>query len=60
MKYFTYDNKNATNLGKLYLLPKIHKCLNNVPGRPVLSNWGVSWFSSEKGDGTRSARYYRL
>ena len=29
------------NLGKLYLLPKIHKRLFNVPGRPVISNCGT-------------------
>ena len=26
------------NLGKLYLIPKIHKRLESVPGRPVISN----------------------
>ena len=41
MKYFLYDYKNATNLGKLYFLPKIHKKLFNVPGRPVISNCGT-------------------
>ena len=40
MKYFTYEFKKATNFGKLYLLPKIHKRLHNVPGRPVISNCG--------------------
>ena len=30
------------DLGKLYLLPKIHKRLSNVPRRPVLSNCGTS------------------
>ena len=34
--------KKATNLGKFYLLPKIHKRLENVPGRPVISNCGAS------------------
>ena len=29
------------NLGKLYLLPKIHKRLSEVPGRPVISNCGA-------------------
>ena len=24
---------------RFYLLPKIHKQLNNVPGRPFISNW---------------------
>ena len=33
--------KKATNLGKLYLLPKNHKRLENVPGRPVISNCGT-------------------
>ena len=27
-------------LGRFYLLPKIHKRLHNVPGRPVISNSG--------------------
>ena len=26
------------NLGKMYVLPKIHKRLSDVPGRPVFSN----------------------
>ena len=38
LKYFTIAFKKATNLGKLYLLPKIHKRLENVPGRPVILN----------------------
>ena len=41
LKYFTYEFKNSANLGKLYLLPKIHKRLENVPGRPVISNCGT-------------------
>ena len=39
--YFKFNFKKATNLGKLYLLPKIHKGLSNVPGRPVISNCGT-------------------
>ena len=42
LKYFTIDFKKATNLGKLYLLPKIHKRLFEVPRRPVISNCGTS------------------
>ena len=41
MKYFTYDYKKACNLSKLYLLPKTHKRLFNVPGRLVISNCGT-------------------
>ena len=39
--YFSYECKKITNLGKLYLLPKIHKRLENVPVRPVISNCGT-------------------
>ena len=31
---------NNSKLGRLYLLPKIRKRLHNVPGRPVISNFG--------------------
>ena len=41
LTYFTIDFKEATNLGKLYLLHKIHKRLFEVPGRPVISNCGT-------------------
>ena len=41
LKYFTIEFKKATNLGKLYLLSKIHKRLENVPGTPVISNCGT-------------------
>ena len=40
-KYFSTEFKKATNLCKLYLLLKIHKRLENVPGRPVISNCGT-------------------
>ena len=39
LKYFAYEYKKATNLGKLYLLPENHKRLFNVLGRPVISNF---------------------
>ncbi|MEO0684792.1 MAG: hypothetical protein AAFY76_07015, partial [Cyanobacteria bacterium J06649_11] len=35
MKYFFVKDPK---LGRFYLLPKIHKRLHNVPGRPVISN----------------------
>ena len=41
LKYFTIEFKKATNLGKLYLLQKIYKCFENVPGRPDFSNCGT-------------------
>ena len=41
LKYFSSEFKKTYNLGKLYLLPKIYKCLSDVPGRPVISNCGT-------------------
>ena len=41
LKYFIINDKKATNLGKMYLLPKIHKRLYDVPGRPVISSCGT-------------------
>ena len=41
LKYFSYSFKNASCLGKMYLLPKTHKRLYNVPGRPIISNCGT-------------------
>ena len=38
LKYFYYEYGKATNFGKLYFLPKIHKRLHNVPDRPVILN----------------------
>ena len=37
LKYFFI---NKPKQGRVYLLPKIHKRLHNVPGRPVFSNSG--------------------
>ena len=47
LKYFTYNFKKATNIGILYFLPKIHKRLRDVPGRPVISNCGTPTEVSE-------------
>ena len=41
LQCFTYKYKKTTSLGKMYLLPKIHKRLFDVPGRPVISNCGT-------------------
>ena len=41
LKYFTYEYNKICNLGKMYLLPKIHKRLSDVTGRPVISNCGM-------------------
>ena len=42
LKYFTYEYKKVCNLGKMYPSPKIYKRLSDVPGRPVISNSGMS------------------
>ena len=47
MGYISSDNKkylevSKPQLGKFYLLPKINKRLENVPGRPVISNCGTA------------------
>ena len=48
-KYFSYEFKKSCNLGKLYLLPKIHKSLENVPGRPHQLMYNiVHWGSNSK------------
>ena len=39
--YFKSNFKKVTNVGKFYLIPKIHKSLSKVPGRPVISNCGM-------------------
>ena len=39
--YFKFNFKKATNVGKFYLLPKIHKSLSKVPGHPLISNCGM-------------------
>ena len=41
LKYFTYKFKKATNLEVFDLCLKIHKRLENVPERPVISNCGA-------------------
>ena len=41
LKYFSYEFKESNNLGKLYLLPKIHKDLKNVPRRPAISDCSI-------------------
>ena len=40
--YFNFNFKKVTTIGKLYLLPRIHKWLSNVPGRSVVSNCGTT------------------
>ena len=37
-----YLKGKSLNLGRFYLLPKIHKSLVEVPGKPVVSNCGTS------------------
>ena len=38
MKYFVFEYKKACNLGKLCLLPNIHRRLFKIPRRSVISN----------------------
>ena len=41
LKYFSYSFKNTSCLRKMYHLPKIHKPLYNVPGRPLILSCGT-------------------
>ena len=41
-KYFNYNFKKATNPGKLYFVPEMHKRLSAVPGRLITSNCGTT------------------
>ena len=47
-KYFTYQYRKSTNLGKLYLLPKIYRRIFAVPGRFVISNCGTTTEKHQK------------
>ena len=40
---YRYLKGKESKLGRFYLLPKIHKHMENVPGRPVssISNCGI-------------------
>ena len=38
--YLEYLFNKDSYLARFYFLPKIHKWLHNVPGRPVISNCG--------------------
>ena len=40
-KHLSFEYKKNNNLGKLYLLPKTHKRLKDIPGRAVISNYGT-------------------
>ena len=40
-KHLSHSYKKSTNLVKMYLLPKICKQLESVPGRPVVSKSGT-------------------
>ena len=41
LKYFSYEYRKATSIGKLYFIPKTRKTIHNVPGRPLISNCGT-------------------
>lgn len=40
-----YFNVNNSKVGRFYLIPKIHKRLHDVPGRPTISNSGFLRFT---------------
>ena len=39
---YRYSKGKESKLDRFYLLPKIHKRMENVPGRPVVSNCGTA------------------
>ena len=42
LNHFTIAHKKASNLGEMYLLPKIHKRLFNAPSKQIILNCGSS------------------
>ena len=38
---FTILKNQPTNLGKMYILPEVHKRLDSVSGDPIISNCGI-------------------
>ena len=38
LKYYCFDLRKESNLGKLYLSTKVHKRMFNVPSRPFISS----------------------
>ena len=61
--YFKFNFKKATSVGTFFLLPKIHKSLSKVPGRPVIlncgKNFGILRFSFTATHETRRIVYKR-
>jgi hypothetical protein len=41
-KYLVVSKPRLGKFSKITILPKIHKRLENVPGRPVISNCGTA------------------
>ena len=60
LKYFPYQYKKSTNFGKIYVLPKIHKRLDNVRGRLVISNCGTPTEKVSEISRPSSATYYEI
>ena len=60
LKYFTYRCKKVTNVGKMYLFPKICKHFVNVPDCPVILNCGTPTEKASKFLGDYIQPIFRL